>query len=352
VAANGKLSTGQYPFPWLLVEGGGTRTWVAVIDGDRNVQVTGPTTNVVTSSLATARQRFRALFGSVLNAAGIEGRDVRLVFAAHASAASQRWAERLAEVCSGVLADLGARSDLIVTSDMVPVITSGEGEAVVAGIAGTGTVFVAHREFKHWARSSGSDYVLSDQGGGFDLAMQGLRAAVRASDGRGPATSLVALAREWAGAPDGLRLSDALYNHVYVPQMRSLVAGFTPLVARAAGDGDAVAVQLVEYAADEFSSGVRSVAQQVSIAHESPLVIMSGSLATVESPLRRAILKRIHQDLAPNAVTDYQPEDLAAKVTGVVALLDEGGARLEGLRAVLPMTIRQIGRSRPGSNKS
>jgi len=185
-----------------------------------------------------------------------------------------------------------------------------------------------------------------------DKALVDLRAAVRASDGRGPATGLVALAREWAGAPDGLRLSDALYNHVYVPQMRSLVAGFTPLVVRAAGDGDAVAVQLVEYAADEFSSGVRSVAEQVSITHDSPLVILSGSLATAESPLRRAILKRIHQYLAPTAVTDYQPEDLAAKVTGVVTLLDEGGTRLEGLRAVLPMTISQIGRSGSASNKS
>jgi N-acetylglucosamine kinase-like BadF-type ATPase len=340
VDTGAKLDADHYPFPWLLVEGGGSRTWVAVV-GDHDVELTGLTTNVVTGSRATARQRLRTLLGSVLTSAGVAAEDVGLVFVAHSSAATQHWAERLADICSGVLAELGTHADLIVTSDMVPVITSDGGDAVVAGIAGTGTVFVAHHEFRRWARASGSDYVLTDQGGGFDLAMQGLRAAVRASDGRGPATDLAARAREWARAPDDLRLSDALYNHVYVARMRSLVAGFTQTVVQAAQDDDAVAIQLVEAAADEFVIGLCAVAEEVKIAQLSPQAILSGSLATVESPLRRTILSRIHKNLSPAAVTDYQPEDLAAKVAGVVTLLHDGGAGLNGLRSVLPMTIRR-----------
>lgn len=341
MTASGKPGFGHHPFPWLLVEGGGSRTWVAVV-GDHDVELTGLTTNVVTGSRATARRRLRTLLGSVLATAGVGAGDVGLVFIAHGSAATQQWADRLADISSGVLAELGVHADLIVTSDMVPVITSDGGDAVIAGIAGTGTVFVAHREFRHWARASGSDYVLTDQGGGFDLAMQGLRAAVRASDGRGPATDLAARAREWAKAPDDLRLSDALYNQVYVARMRSLVAGFTRTVLQAARDGDAIAVQLVEAAADEFLIGVRAVAEQVNIARVSSRVILSGSLATVESPLRRAILSRIHEHLSLAIVTDYQPEDLAAKVAGVVALLHDGGTRLDGLRSVLPMTFRRM----------
>ncbi len=337
----GELDAGHYPFPWLLVEGGGSRTWVAVV-GDRDAQLSGLSTSVTTGSQSSARQRLRKLLGSVLAAADVQAGDVRLAFAAHGAAATQRAAERFADVCAEVLAALGVRADLIVTSDMVPVVISGDADRVVAAIAGTGTVFVAHRELTHWARASGADYLLSDEGGGFDLAMHGLRAAIRASDGRGLATGLVARARQWSGAPDGVRLSDALYNHVYVARPRSVVAGFAPSVLDAARDGDDVAVALVEAAAEEFLVGVRAVAEQVDIARDAPAVILSGSLATVESPLRRAIRTRVREYLSPAAIIDYQPENLAGKVTGVVRLLHDGGAHMEGLRAVLPVTIRRV----------
>ncbi len=337
----GNLNAGHYPFPWLLVEGGGSRTWVAVV-GDRDAQLSGLSTNVTTGSQSSARLRLRKLLGSVLAAAGVQAGDVRLAFAAHGAAATQQAAERFADVCAEVLAGLGVRADLIVTSDMVPVVTSGDADRVVAAIAGTGTVYVAHRELTYWARASGADYLLSDEGGGFDLAVHGLRAAIRASDGRGPATGLVASARQWAAAPDDVRLSDALYNHVYVARPRSLVAGFAPSVLHAAQEGDDVALELVEAAAEEFLMGVRAVTEQVGIARDSPAVILSGSLATVESPLRRAILKRVREQLSPAAITDYQPENLAAKVTGVVRLLRDGGAHIAGLRAVLPVTIRRV----------
>jgi N-acetylglucosamine kinase-like BadF-type ATPase len=240
-----------------------------------------------------------------------------------------------------VLSGAGVRADLIVTSDMVPVITSEEGDAVIAAIAGTGTVYAAHRELTYWARASGADYLLSDEGGGFDLAMNALRAAVRASDGRGQATELVARARQWAGAPSQIRLSDALYNHVYVARPRYVVAGFAPEVLDAAREGDELAVQLIESAADQILAGVCTVARRVNIDQSSPRVVLSGSLATIESPLRDAILSRLRKHLSPAAVINYEPENLRTTAKGIVRLLYNRDEHLEGLRTVLPLTIRR-----------
>lgn len=329
------------PGPWLLAEGGGSRTWVAVL-GDRTTQLVGPSTNAFTAAGADAGQRLRDLLRAVLASAGVSGPDIDLVFVAHGAAATSSSARHFADLLTEVLSEFAVDAQLIVTSDMVPVITSDHGHAVIAAIVGTGTVFAAHRDLRRWARAGGADYLLSDEGSGFDLGMNGLRAAIRATDGRGQATDLVDRALQWVAGPGQVSLADALYERVYVAHPRSVVAQFAHSVLDSAREGDVVAVELIEHAADEFLAGVRAVAERVGIASESPRVILSGSLATVDSALREAMLARLHGYLAPAAITNYEPQDLAAKASGIVRLIDGGGEQLEGLSEVLPVVVRRV----------
>lgn len=326
---------------WLLLEGGGSRTWVAVL-GDRQAQVSGPSTNVFTAAGPAAKQRLRTLIGSVLRSAGLSPTDLRLVFVAHGAAATNRSALRFVKLLTEILSGLEAKCELIVTSDMVPVIVSAPGQAAAAAISGTGTVFAAHREFTFWARSSGVDYLLSDEGGGFDLGMQGLRAAIRATDGRGAATTLADRARRWVGPSGSAMLSELLYEKVYVARPRSVIAQFAREVLASAMEGDDVAIALIERAADEFLVGVRAVVEGVGITHDCPQIIISGSLATVESPLRAAILARLHHYMSPSSIIDYEPTDLAVKAEGIVRLIEAGGHGLEGLRKVLPVSVGRV----------
>ena len=327
--------------PWLMIEGGGSRTWAAVL-GDRMAQVSGPTTNIFTAAGLAGMETLGKLLNDVMELAGISGGDIGTVFVAHSGAATNRSAEKFTSALTTMLADLSVRARLVVTSDLVPVLMSEEADSVVAAIAGTGTVFAAHRELSRWARASGADYLLSDEGGGFDLAMCGLRAAIKASDGRGPHTELMSRARQWAGESSELRLSDALYEHVYIANPRSVVAGFARSVLDAARVGDDVALQLTESAAAEFLIGVRTVAEQVGISDRSPCIVISGSLATVDSPLRDAILRKLRQQVAPAAIADYRPEDLTAKA-GMIMRLAENKEHLAGLRTILPLLIGGTG---------
>src|SRR4029078_7167035 len=80
--------------------------------------------------------------------------------------------------------------------------------------------------------------ISSDWGGAGDVGRAGLAAAVRARDGRGPATSLEKLVPAYFDVRTASDLTRALYVG-RIPERR--VAELCPVVFRAAGDGDGVA---------------------------------------------------------------------------------------------------------------
>ena len=86
--------------------------------------------------------------------------------------------------------------------------------------------------------------------------MWGLGAAVRAVDGRGPATSLSTL----VPAHFGLRRADRRdRGDLRGPDRRRRVGELAPVVVAAARDGDAVALGLVDDLADELASFATAV---------------------------------------------------------------------------------------------
>ncbi len=90
-----------------------------------------------------------------------------------------------------VAAELGAATTWVV-NDLVPLVALGEpGRSHLVAVCGTATGFgVCTDDSRSW-RASGQEYLLSDEGGGHDVGVEGLQASVRAVDGRGPATALV-----------------------------------------------------------------------------------------------------------------------------------------------------------------
>jgi N-acetylglucosamine kinase-like BadF-type ATPase len=322
----------------LLVEGGGSRTWAAAVRAGCLSEAHGLSTHPVTIGPEVVRERLAHLFRSVLAEAGAGAADVSAVVAAHGAAATQRRSDSFAELLGGVLSGQGIRARLLVTNDMVPLLLSSADQNVVGAIVGTGTGYAARRSFGHWSRVGGADYLLSDEGGGFDLGMAGLRAVVRAVDGRGPGTALTERARAWAGCPAREGLVDALFEHVYVTYPRVGVASFAQVVAETAAAGDEVAVRLVDEAAEEVALGIRTAATRAGIAGNAPTVVMSGSLISAATRLRMRLMARIEATLAPAAFLDYAPEGLADQVERFAALVDRPDV-IAALRQAFPLTM-------------
>ncbi|MDP7727929.1 N-acetylmuramic acid 6-phosphate etherase [Mycobacterium sp. TY813] len=153
-----------------------------------------------------------------------------------------------------------------VTSDAVlahaGALNGGPGVVLVVG---TGVVALSIGADGTLRTADGWGAWLGDEGGGAWIGAAGLRAALRAHDGRGPATILLDAARARFGAPRSwpAQLTDA-----------ASLASFAPDVL-AAGNDDATALAIVSAAAEALAATARAVC-------DGP-VAMVGGLAGFES---------------------------------------------------------------------
>lgn len=163
-------------------------------------------------------------------------------------------AERVAVTGDSVIAHAGALN----------------GEPGVVLICGTGVVALAIDADGALRTADGWGPWLGDEGGGAWIGAAGLRAALRAHDGRGPSTALLDAARARFGAPETwpAQLTDA-----------AAVASFAPDVL--AAEDDPVASAIVSAAAESLAATARA-------AGDGPLAIVGGLAGAP------ALRKRLH----------------------------------------------------------
>ena len=109
-------------------------------------------------------------------------------------------------------------------------------------------------------RAGGWGYIFGDEGGGFDIARQALRAALRMEEGWGPGTSLRDALTAATGMPDA---NDVLHRFYTQEWPRSRVAALARLVDRAATEGDGVALEILGNAAQQLATLTASVRRQL-----------------------------------------------------------------------------------------
>jgi N-acetylglucosamine kinase-like BadF-type ATPase len=181
--------------------------------------------------------------------------------------------------------------------------------AGVSLIAGTGVACLAVPPSGPPRMVGGHGYLLGDEGGGFWIGREGLRAALRAREGRGPETGLTSLAQarfgDLAGVP--VRVHDDVRAVNAVAQFATDVLG--------AAASDAVAESIVGAAADELAGVVTAAAATVPGSEDEnpdmsgPVeVALGGRLLIVPTPLRAAVDARLAGDrtLAPRTA-DHSP---------------------------------------------
>lgn len=139
-----------------------------------------------------------------------------------------------------------------VTIDPVIALAGATGGAPgVITIAGTGSIAYGRNGEGKIARVGGWGYVYGDEGGGFDITRQALRAALRQEEGWGPTTMLHALLLEATGAVT----ANDLLHRFYTPAFpRPKIAAMSQLVERAAAAGDVVAGDILEVAGQQLAS--------------------------------------------------------------------------------------------------
>ena len=165
---------------------------------------------------------------------------------------------------------------LIVTTD-APIALTGAtgGQPGIITIAGTGSIAFGRNAAGRTARAGGWGYIFGDEGGGFDIARQALRAALRHEEGNGPATDLHRRLLEATGAASA---NDVLHRFYTTEWPRDRVATLAKLVDEAARDGDAIAATILENAAEQLALLAAMVRRQLFAPGETARVAYIGGV--------------------------------------------------------------------------
>jgi len=151
-----------------------------------------------------------------------------------------------AKLRDGVPQEMPSRSVLL-CSDMLTSYIGALGlsdGAVIA--AGTGAVALGTDMAGTWQRVDGWGYLLGDHGGGSWIGRHAMHAALRAADGRPGGSPLLLKLLEKDPADLVAEINER-------PDRAGLMASFVPAVARAAEQGDRIALGLLRTAGDHLA---------------------------------------------------------------------------------------------------
>ena len=153
-------------------------------------------------------------------------------------------------------------SDHILITDDPDIALAGalSGEPGVVVISGTGSIAFGRNARGETARVGGWGFIYGDEGSGFDIARQGLRAIMREYENWGGHTILTPAYLEATAAADPFELLHLFYKPEWP---RSRVAQLARLVDRAAEEGDPIAIGILHQAAHQLATQAQSVKVQL-----------------------------------------------------------------------------------------
>ncbi|MEH6663773.1 MAG: BadF/BadG/BcrA/BcrD ATPase family protein [Brevundimonas sp.] len=245
---------------FLGVDGGGTKTAFVLVDraGRRVAQYEGGSSYHVEIGVEKLHLVLNEGVQSVLEQAGASPADVRFAFFGLPAHGEDSQIQPVLDVIPEAF--LGHRRYACGNDMICGWAGSLAGEDGINIVAGTGSIGYGERQGLS-ARSGGWGEIFSDDGSAYWIAVQGLKAFSRMSDGRLPPGPLYDLmVQEFALATD-LDLCARIYSRG-APQ-RDRIAAVSRLVARAAANGDQTARRIFTEAGHELAEIVDSIRRRL-----------------------------------------------------------------------------------------
>jgi N-acetylglucosamine kinase-like BadF-type ATPase len=184
----------------------------------------------------------------------------------------------------------GYTGPLSLVGDQVTALAGALGRPVGAVlIAGTGSICYARAADGAEQRVGGWGHLIDDEGSGYALGRDILRAVVRAEDGRGPKTALSALVAQRLGSPE----IGAVIRFTYAPETtKKEIAALAPLLGDALAQGDAAAHTILEHAIAEMAAMAAAALRPLGL--EAGELAMLGSVLEKNAAIRVGVQEALH----------------------------------------------------------
>lgn len=298
------MSEGETTPLFLGVDGGGSKTLAVIVDetgrergrgvaGSSNHEVVGLESAVTAIRDAVGHATLAAhatppLTAAWIGLAGIDHpRDVEMLTPAARSFATT----------------------VRISNDAELVLSALPRQVGVAVISGTGSIALGRDAKGTLVRVGGWGHILGDEGSGFGIGREALQCAVRAADGRGPATALLdSILKCWQ-----LPSPESLLERVYPTFDKTAIAALAPLVLSLARAGDLMARRIEARAANELALAVMAVARRLGFVTGSLPVAFGGGVLLHEEGLRALVTRRLARRWSIDPVLVVEPASSAAR---------------------------------------
>eukprot|EP01100_Stratorugosa_tubuloviscum_P012513 TRINITY_DN596_c0_g1_i1.p2 TRINITY_DN596_c0_g1~~TRINITY_DN596_c0_g1_i1.p2 ORF type:complete len:315 (-),score=144.67 TRINITY_DN596_c0_g1_i1:63-1007(-) len=277
---------------WIGVDGGGTKTIGCCIDSENKmigIAITGSTNQnsvglesakqelqqAILKAIQNANRSFEDVVGICLGISGVDReQDIQTV---------KNWIFELFN---------STNLKIKIVNDGVVALAAGT-DGILFGvvvISGTGTISLGFNHQQQTCRASGWGGLLGDEGSGYAIAAQALKAIVNQEDGIGPKTSMTEKMFEAIGITN----AQDLIPWAYKDTAWNRFAALFPVVETCAKEGDIIANQILDDAANGLFNSICAVVTRLQLQNEPsfPIVLAGGILTHDDSPVaKRLILK-------------------------------------------------------------
>ncbi|TWH50029.1 N-acetylglucosamine kinase-like BadF-type ATPase [Dulcicalothrix desertica PCC 7102] len=203
------------------------------------------------------------------------------------------------EVIQGIIRDLQQSPNLpiewilpnniIICHDALTALVGGIGNDVgVVVAAGTGTIVFGRNQQGQTKRVGGWGYILGDEGGAYNIAVAGMKAAMRAYDGRELSTCLVEDFKNQLGLESIEDLIEVVYRRGWGVRE---IASLAPVVDNAAVNGDEVAREIIDEGVRELVKATRVVVTE--LVGDDFEIVTVGSVWKAKSNIRKKFMESI-----------------------------------------------------------
>lgn len=281
---------------FLGVDGGGTKTQIAIMNGAGEVVcegIAGPS-NPLRVGVEIAVANITQAIDSACDSAGATRGDI---VSATLGLAGVRRLDLRQRVRDSFIKHVEIRSVAVVTDAQIALYGTTLGKPGLVVIAGTGSICLGKNAKGEMALAGGWGPVAGDEGGGITIAKQALHSVAKAFDGRGLPTKLSERAVDYfrASTPENLIVA------IYSPQMdNARIAGFARFVVETALEGDKIAVDILKEAGFELGLAALAVIKKLALQKQKIPIGCVGSIFNAGPLLTDPMIETVHA-VAPKA---------------------------------------------------
>ncbi|MEG6613532.1 BadF/BadG/BcrA/BcrD ATPase family protein [Pseudoclostridium thermosuccinogenes] len=272
----------------LGIDGGGTKTTVCAADLQGNILTVFKTgaININGESAENVRKNLHGIFSEAslkvgalsfiksvcIGAAGISNADARLFL-------------------ENTVRETGYAGKLIIAGDHQTALYGalGSPEGIIL-IAGTGSICYGRNNSGKEHRTGGYGYLIDDEGSGYAIGRDILKAMVRSHDGREDKTILTSMVFEQLGVSTIEEVIGFLYHK---NTNKRDVAALAPILTRALAEGDEAAQKIALKCCDELVKLVSPVVERLGL--EDCSLAMAGSILQKDEFIGKGFIDAIQQ---------------------------------------------------------